>query len=138
MIVYVLAGRFKRHSRYALIVTAVVVVALAFPLMAGFLEIARESQIEAQIRQVLLTDTVTFERTRLVSATFDWNADPLEARLQVRSSSDISASQVRDLERFLQRRIGRPITLIVDVSRFDSVTDMPAATPGATGASASP
>ncbi len=130
MIVYLIAGRFQRRGRYALIVTAVVVVALAFPLMVSFLEIAREVQIEAQIREELLTDTETFKRTSLVGATFDWNTDPLRARLEVRSGTAISPSQVRDLEAFLARRIGRPIALVLDVSRFEAVTDTPASSPG--------
>ena len=123
MIVYVITGQFERHSRFALIVTVVVVLVLTFPLVASFLEIARQSQIEAQIRNELVANTVTFKRTQLVGATFDWNADPLQARLEVSSGSSISASQVRDLEAFLANRIRRPIKLVLDVSRFDVVTD---------------
>lgn len=123
MLVYLISGRLERRSHYALIVTAVVAVVLTFPLVASFLEIARESQIEAQIREELLTNTVTFKRTRLVGATFDWNADPLQLRLEVRSRSAISVSQVRDLETFLERRVHRPVALVLDVSRYDIVTN---------------
>ncbi len=123
MIVYAVAGRFERHSRSTLIVTAVVGIAMTFPLAASFLEIARESRIEAEIRNELVSDTVTFQRTRLIGATFDWYANPLQARLDVSSGSAISASQVRDLEAFLGRRIGRPVKLVLEVSRYDVVTD---------------
>jgi uncharacterized hydrophobic protein (TIGR00271 family) len=125
MIVYVIAGELERRNHYALIVTGIVSVALAFPLMASFLAIAREAQIEAQIRQELVSNTVTFKRTRLVHATFDWNTSPLRAELDVLSGSAISVSQVRDLEAFLERRIGRPVALVLNVSRYDVVTDTP-------------
>ena len=128
MIVYVITGRFKRHSRYALTVTGVVAIALTFPLVESFLEIARESRVEAQIRKELITNTVTFKRTRLVDAAFDWNAHPLQARLSVSSGSALSASQVRDLEAFLARRLRRPVKLVLDVSRYDIVTDFAPAT----------
>ena len=62
---YVITGRCKRHRRYALIVTGVVAIALTFPLVASFLEIAREARIEAQLRKELITNTVTLKRTRL-------------------------------------------------------------------------
>jgi uncharacterized hydrophobic protein (TIGR00271 family) len=123
MIVYVISGRFQRHNRSTLIVTIVVAVALTFPLGASFLELTRESKLEADIRNGLMTNTVTFKRTQLVRATFDWNAHPLQARLDVRSGGEISPAQVHDLEKFLTQRIGRPVALIIDVSRFTVVTD---------------
>ncbi len=123
MIVYAVAGRFKRHSRSTLIVTVAVGIAMTFPLAASFFEITRESRIEAEIRNELISNTVTFKRTRLIGATFDWYANPLQARLDVSSGSVISASQVRDLETFLGRRIGRRIKLVLEVSRYDVVTD---------------
>jgi uncharacterized hydrophobic protein (TIGR00271 family) len=134
MIVYQITGRFERHGRYALIVTAVVVAALMFPLVASFLEITRESRIEAEIRNELIANTLTFKRTRLLGATFDWYADPLQARLDVSSGSAISTSQVRDLETFLARRIGRPIALVLDVSRYEIVRDTAAPTSAAEAA----
>jgi uncharacterized hydrophobic protein (TIGR00271 family) len=128
MIVYVITGRFERHSRFALTVTIAVIIALTFPLVASFLEITRQSHLEAQIREELTTNTVTFKRTRLLGAAFNWYANPMQARLEVSSGSTISSSQVRDLEAFIASRIGRPIKLVLDVSRYDIVTDTAPAT----------
>jgi uncharacterized hydrophobic protein (TIGR00271 family) len=123
MLVYVIAGRLQRRSAYALSVTIAVAIALTFPLVESFLTITRESQIEAQIRTELITNTVTFKRMELAGASFDWYANPLQAHLEVRSGTAVSPSQVLDLEKFLARRIGRPIKLVFDVSRYDIVTD---------------
>lgn len=130
MIVYALAGSFERHSRFALGVTIVVAVVLAFPLLASFLEIVRQSRIEGQIRNELVTNTVTFKHTRLIDARFDWYAHPLHALLSVRSATAISASQVHDLEAFIERKIGKPITFLVEVSRYEIVTDESATSAG--------
>jgi uncharacterized hydrophobic protein (TIGR00271 family) len=123
MVVYVAAGQFRAHNRVALVTTAVITAAIAVPLGASLIEIVRESQIEADIRHELTTNTVTFKEARLVGASFEWYTHPTSVDLDVSSSSLISSTQVRDLETFVQRRTGHRVRLVMHLSQYVLVTD---------------
>lgn len=123
MVVYMVEGRVRRRSKTGLITTALCATALVVPLSASSIEIVRESKIEAAIRRDLVTNTVTFRRVRLVAAHFDWYVHPVGVRLDVTSDHPISPGQVTDLERFVQSRTGRAVSMTINVSRYEAVTD---------------
>ena len=123
MVVYVVAREVRAHNRTALVTTMVVTAMLLFPLGASSLEIAREATIEAEIRHELTTNTVTFRQVRLVDASFDWYRKPLSMRLTVNSERPVTPSQIASLERFVERRTGQRIHMVMFVDRFATVTD---------------
>ena len=123
MIVYLVAGGIERHSRLGIVTTALCTAALLIPLSASSIEIVRESRIEAAIRRELLANTVTFRRVSLIAAHFDWYVNPVAVRLDVSSDRPVSPSQVHDLEQFVRRRTGRTVSMTINVSRYDTVTD---------------
>lgn len=123
MVVYVLANEFRSHNRTALVTTTVITALLLFPLGASSLEIAREAKIEAEIRHELTTNTVTFQRVNLTDARFDWYQKPLNIRLSVSAENPVTESQIRDLERFVQGRIGQHVKIVMLVNQFATVTD---------------
>ncbi len=123
MVVYIVDGRLERHSRLTLTTTAIVTLALLFPLGASFFELVRESRIEAAVRHELVANTVTFRQVHLLAAAFDWYVKPVSVQLEVSSEKPISPSQVRDLEAFVSRRTGQAVHLLIRVSRYETVTD---------------
>jgi uncharacterized membrane protein len=130
MVVYIIAKEFRSHNRTALVTTIVITGVLLFPLGASSFEIAREAAIEAEIRHELTTNTVTFQRARLIDASFDWYQKPLKLRLNVSASDPVTPSQIGDLERFVQRRTGQPVNIIMFVDTFTTVTDDKGSSPG--------
>ncbi len=123
MVVYIVAGEVRSHNRTGLVTTIVITAMLLFPLGASSLEIAREAAIEAEIRHELTTNTVTFKRVSLIDASFDWYQKPLNVRLTVSAEDPVTPSQIRDLERFVQRRTGQHVRMIMFVNQFATVTD---------------
>lgn len=123
MVVYIAAKEFRSHNRTALVTTIVITAMLLFPLGASSLEIAREATIEADIRHELTTNTVTFQRAMLSDARFDWYKKPLNLRLTVSAENTVTPSQIRDLERFVQRRTGQHVRIIMFINQLATVTD---------------
>ena len=123
MVVYIVAKEVRTHNRTALVTTIVITAMLLFPLGASSLEIAREATIETEIRHELTSNTLTFQRVRLIDASFDWYEKPLNVRLRVSAENPVTSSQIRDLERFVQRRTGQPVKMIMFVNQFATVTD---------------
>jgi len=138
MVVYLLARRLRTHNRPALVMTIGLATALAFPLGAGFLEIVRKGRLEAEIRHELVVNTVTFRNVRLAGARFDWYANPISAVLDVSAGNAVTPAQVRDLEAFIARRTKQDVRLVMQVRRYETVTDRGAGaqlpeSPSATG-----
>jgi uncharacterized hydrophobic protein (TIGR00271 family) len=125
MAVYVVAREVTAHNRIALVTTAVVTSLLIIPLGVSYFAIVRDGRIESEIRYELVHNTNTFRHINLLAATFDWYSRPVSAELEISASLPVSTSQVRDLESFVARRTGQPIRLVLNVSRYDVITDTP-------------
>ncbi len=123
MIVYIVAQEFRSHNRTALVTTFAITAMLLFPLGASSLEIVREARIEAEIRHELTTNTLTFQRVRLTDARFDWYQKPLDVHLTVSAEKPVTVSQIRDLERFVQRRTGQHVRITMLVDTVATVND---------------
>jgi hypothetical protein len=57
----------------------------------------------------------------LVDSEINWYVQPPEVRLTVRSREPVTPRQVKLLEEFVSRELGRPMTLIVSVSQVEEV-----------------
>jgi uncharacterized hydrophobic protein (TIGR00271 family) len=108
---------------------------LMLPLGYSSFTLLQQNRLEASLRQALLNRTITFQRLRLVSMEIDWFRDPPEASLIVYTDEPLTANQVRLLEEFVEREMGRPFRLIFQVSQLEEVTrelpfdHLPGATP---------
>ncbi|HZO92843.1 MAG TPA: DUF389 domain-containing protein [Candidatus Baltobacteraceae bacterium] len=133
--VFALAGFATHHARGAIVTAALLVGVVAVPLAFATVRLIEQSRVEAVLRQALVTDTVTFKRVLLLSASVDWLASPIRVELLVRSSTPVTPTQVSFLQAFAERRVGRPLTLVVDVSPVQTVT---AASPSPPAAQSGP
>ncbi len=134
MVVFVIAGYANvRRAGRGLIGTAIAVLVIVVPLAFSTTQLLEQARLETELRSALVNGTVTFHRADLLSATFDWVAQPAQVHLLVRSEQPITPGQVRALEAFAKGRTGTPFKLIVDVTPVLEVSDMPTPTPLPTG-----
>ena len=119
--VFAASGFATHHARSGLIATALTVLATAVPLGFATSRLLEQSRLEAVLRTGLLNDTQTFRRAQLVKISVDWLSKPTRVDLLVRARDAVTPTQVGFLQSFAARRIGRPLTLVVDVSQVTSV-----------------
>lgn len=122
MFVFLLAGYGTfRRARKALISILTFTDILVVPLGFSFVRLVRQAQLETSLRQALLNRTVTFQRLDLLSSTTNWLANPPEVRLNVRAREPITPRQVALLEKFVQREMGQPFTLVFSVGQVEEI-----------------
>lgn len=119
--VFAASGFATHHARSGLIATAVTVLATAVPLGFATSRLLEQSRLEAVLRTGLLNDTQTFRRAQLVKISVDWLSKPIQVDLLVRAQNAVTPTQVGFLQSFAERRIGRRLTLVVEVSQVTSV-----------------
>ncbi|WP_084669104.1 DUF389 domain-containing protein [Spirulina major] len=127
MLVFILAGYAEvSHS----ITWAMISVALLFiPLGANFISQIRQARVEDYIRTLVVRNTVTIgqQDVTLVDTRIDWGAKIPIVYLNVQVSSNvvegITAKQVQEVQRFISQQVGRPLKLVIFVSRGQTVTE---------------
>lgn len=122
MLTFLLEGytpfdRARKALSWALVFTAI----LLIPLGISFVELVRQSQLEASLKRALLDRTITFQRVELIKTDTNWLTTPPEVRLTVRAKGALTTKQVRLLEEFVAKEMGRPFTLIFEVSQVEEV-----------------
>ncbi len=110
-----------KRARTPLIWTLALTGALLIPLSVSFSELVRQARLESSLRKVLLNRTVTFQRLSLLKSDTNWLTNPPQVRLSVRAKEPITSKQVRLLEAFLAKEMGRPFKLIFEVSQVEEV-----------------
>ncbi|MEM8640124.1 MAG: DUF389 domain-containing protein [Cyanobacteria bacterium P01_G01_bin.54] len=127
MTVYILAGYTEAGHSVTWAIVSVAV--LAIPLGANFLGQVRQAQVEDYIRGQLLQNTFTIgqQDVTLVDSRIDWSGDRPIVYLTVQVSTDIeediSPNQVRQVQRFLSQQVGRPLKVVIFVSRGRTITE---------------
>jgi uncharacterized hydrophobic protein (TIGR00271 family) len=127
MLVFIIAGYAEAsHS----ITWAMISVSLLFiPLGANFVSQMRKARVEDYIRTLVVRNTVTIGQrdVTLVDTRIDWGAKVPIVYLNVQVSSNvvegITAKQVQEVQRFISEQVGRPLKLVVFVSRGQTVTE---------------
>ncbi|MBW4609013.1 MAG: hypothetical protein KME22_17845 [Hassallia sp. WJT32-NPBG1] len=110
-----------KRARTPLISTLTLTGALLIPLSVSFGELVRQARLESSLRKVLLNRTLTFQRLSLLKSDTNWLTNPPQVRLSVRAKEPITPKQVRLLEAFLAKEMGRPFKLIFEVSQVEEV-----------------
>jgi uncharacterized hydrophobic protein (TIGR00271 family) len=109
------------QAHKALTLTTVLTSVLLIPLGISFVDLVRQTRLEASLKEALLNKTVTFQRLDLIGFETNWLVKPPEVRLTVRSQETITPKQVELLENFVANLMGQPFTLIFEVSQVKEV-----------------
>lgn len=122
MVTFLLTGctSFKR-ARKALGWTLAFTAILFIPLSISFYQLIRQARLETSIRQALLNRTITFQRVVLLNISVNWLNDPPQVRLNVRTKEPVTPTQVTLLEKFLEKEMGQPFTLIFEVGQIEEI-----------------
>lgn len=110
-----------KTARTPLIWTLILTGALLIPLSVSFGQLVRQARLESSLKKVLLNGTVTFQRLTLVKSDTNWQTKPPQVRLSVRAKEPVTSKQVRLLEAFLAKEMGRPFRLIFEVSQVEEI-----------------
>jgi uncharacterized hydrophobic protein (TIGR00271 family) len=95
---------------------------LLLPLSVSFAQLVRQTNLETSLKNALLTKTITFQRLELLKSDTNWLSHPPQVRLTVRTRVPVTPKQVQLLEKFVQKQMGQPFTLIFEVSQVEEVT----------------
>ena len=122
-VVFVLFRLAEKGARRGLITTAILVVAVAVPLVFATLRLIEQQRLESILRESLVNDTQTFKHVELVSTNIDWVTNPIRVQLLVRMQGTLTPTQVGFLQSFASKRIRskRPLQLIVGITPVTTV-----------------
>lgn len=121
MLVFISAGytKFSHALSWALALTSI----LLIPLGISFFQLLRQAQLHYTIKMILLNRTITVgQMVELRDTDVDWSAKPPKVYLTVRTKDVVTPKQVRLVEEFIHREIGRPFTLVFQVEQIQEVT----------------
>ncbi len=110
-------NRAKRPLGLTIALTSLLLIPLGFTST----RLIYQDRLEAKVRQVLLNNTLTFQRVTLEQLNIDWNQRPAVVNLNVASSTPVTPTQVGLLEVFLEQELGRPFRLEFVVSQVEEV-----------------
>lgn len=127
-LVYIIAG-YSDMSR-SLGLTIAFTLILFIPLGTNFVNLVRQTQLQAAINKLLLRRTLTLNQpgVSLRGNQVDWSAKIPIVYLLVDFSPDapkakqITPKQVSEVQKFISREMGRPLTLIVVVNEVRQIT----------------
>ena len=104
--------------------TAILTSILIIPLGVGFTHLWRQQELEVFIQKVLVNETTTFKRLKLINTDIDWSSNPPEAYLDVDVIGDagITPNEVGLLEDFVAKKIGKPFTLVLRVTQLEEIS----------------
>ncbi len=122
MLVFLLTGYTSlRRASKALGWTLGFTAILLLPLGGSFVQLIKQAQLEASLKQALLNRTITFQRVVLLKSDVNWLATPPEVRLNVRTKGELTPNQVKLLEEFIEKEMGQKFTLIFEVGQIEEV-----------------
>ncbi len=111
MLVFLLTGYTSlRRASKALGWTLGFTAILLLPLGGSFVQLIKQAQLEASLKQALLNRTITFQRVVLLKSDVNWLATPPEVRLNVRAKGKLTPYQVKLLEEFIEKEMGQKFT----------------------------
>ena len=107
--------------------TAILTSILIIPLGIGFTHLWRQKELEVFIQKVLVNETTTFKKLRLINTDIDWGQKPPEAYLTVAAIGDVTIppNQVKLLEDFVAKKTGKRFTLILQISQVEEIRREP-------------
>ena len=120
MLVFISAGYAKYSHAFSW--TLALVSVLLIPLGISFFQLLRQAQLHHTIKTILLNRTITVgQMVELRHTEVDWSTKPATVYLKVRSSNQVTPKQVRLVEEFISKEVGRPFTLVFQVEQIQEV-----------------
>ncbi|NJL10077.1 MAG: DUF389 domain-containing protein [Calothrix sp. SM1_7_51] len=110
-----------KRAGIALFWTLLLTGILLLPLSVSFAQLVEQTNLEASLKDALLTKTIIFGRLELLRTDINWLTNPPQARFVVRTKVPITPKQVGRLEKFVQKEMGQPFTLIFEISQVQEV-----------------
>lgn len=125
MVVFSLSGYIptKQHQikRVLPLVTGLTLV-LVIPLAISFSRLVQESQLKAEIKTLLLRETITVgQQVRILVFEVDSHQNPVQIYLTVETDNPPTPLQVRLLEEFLWTRLHRSFNLVFRISEVNQI-----------------
>lgn len=123
MLIFIKAGYFRsQKSIVALAWTLALTGVLVIPLGLSFWQLIRQAQLQATLKSILVSRTVTVgQQVELIKTEVDWTANPPIVRLNVQAENSITSKQVELVEKFIQREMGQPFRLVFQVREVQEV-----------------
>ncbi len=120
-IIFILSG--YTEASHALGWTFGLTAILLLPLGASFLELVRQAQLEVEIGNKLIHETITVgkgvDQTKIK---VDWTKNPPIIYVTLQTEKEITPNQAALVEAFIQRKMGRPFAIVFIVSEIKQVT----------------
>jgi hypothetical protein len=117
----------KPRARRAITIALASTSVLLFPLLGSFLQLVTQTRLEKSLQDALQNRTITFEQAQIIDSSINWLAQPPQVNLIVSSAAEITPKQVRLLENFIEREMGQPFRLIMEISQVERVQREPVA-----------
>jgi uncharacterized hydrophobic protein (TIGR00271 family) len=122
MLTFVIMGYSPiQRAGAALFWTLLLTGTLLLPLSVSFAQLVQQTHLETSLKNALLTKTITFGRLELLKIDTNWLTYPPIVRLIVRTKAPVTSKQVELLEEFVQKQMGKPFTLVFEVSQVEEV-----------------
>lgn len=95
---------------------------LLIPLGISFFQLLRQAQLHYTVKNILLNRTITVgQMVELQQTAVNWSTNPPTVFLTVRTNNQVTPKQVRLVEEFIAREVGRPFTLVFQVEQIQEV-----------------
>ena len=121
MIVFILAG--YTGINHTLGWTFALTGILVLPLGASFVELVRQARLTKEVTDALVNETITVrEGVDNAVIEVDWTQDPPIVYILLQTGKEVASNQVRLVEEFVEKRMGRPFKLVFFVNKFTQVT----------------
>ncbi|HLO48713.1 MAG TPA: DUF389 domain-containing protein [Kamptonema sp.] len=123
MLVFIWAGYAEKvKSQQALFSALVLTGVLVIPLGISFIQLVRQSQLQATLKKILVSRTVTVgQQVELVRTDVDWTANPPIVRLVVLANKPLTSKQVDLVEKFIEKEMKKPFRLVFQVREVREV-----------------
>ena len=132
MLAFLLTGYAPiKQARRPLSLVSICTAVLVVPLALSLVQLVRQNRLEAEVRNVLLNGTVTFQQQlRPFSIETNWLASPPQILLVVAAVEPLTPKQVLLLEDYLEQRLDRRFELIFEVGQIQEVRSSGVQLPG--------
>ena len=120
MVIFILAG--YTEINHALGWTLALTAVLLLPLGASFLQLVRQARLQTEITKKLVNETITVgQDVNNTIIKVDWNKRTPIVYIFLSTEKEITSTQVKLVQDFINKRMGKPFRLIFKVSSVQTI-----------------
>ena len=121
MIIFIIAG--YNQVNHALGWTVALIGLILLPLGASFLKLVRQAQLEMDISDKLVNETIIVgEKVHHTKIDVDWTKSPPIIYVSLQTEKKIHPQEVSSVEEFITRKMGKPFKIVFVVSEVQEIT----------------